>query len=531
MSKLFAVLLALACLALAFSGPLYALELQGFLTKDCKRHLGIIIYANDQTVETMNIDGQFEAFAIEDIDIVYAYNIIENPFRKFEIDERAINRLKAIYTEDTKEPRALAFAVRYIEDLIIFYSLEGKTHVHRMNDIFKLRPAPQSAQREQVMSKVSVPDFEFSDQSAKCPAALKTGGSRSVKPTRVLADKISIAEFIGSFAQGYDNLESFQERTYLYARPFLFEKKARLGLVFAGHRDEPSIPVPFYFQWSTGQPYRFQSQTVGGYKNHEFTPNTEPVFGVRSDVKSHAFHALFIGNAAGLSAGEKIFVSGSGPGLELKQPLTVQPSFNYMALMGGDFGPYSLSGGFYFPTFGIKTGAQEREILGREASYALRAMFTKSNYRMRAISSYTQYSNKRPSLDDVAVKWDDGQDGSNVGINSYKFSALFLRGGIDYEFTEKLGVSLDGIYVGGKYSETATYTNFGLQSGNVDFTKMTIQAQVRQSLGDYVSLSAAVNFFKNEYSSFFQNQSMNGKVRDKRNDQGMHFFGTLEFIF
>jgi hypothetical protein len=524
MFKIFA-----AAVLLIAGARLHALELQGFLTKDCQRHLGIIIYADDQTVETMGLDGYFHSVPIENIDIVYAYNIIGNPFRRFVVDKKALSHLKAIYTEDTKQPRAVAFPVRYIEDLVIFYSLDGKTHVHRMNDIFKLRPAPESALGEHLLSSAAPPEFEFSDQSAKCPAATtKTPATKSIKPTRVLADKISIAEFIGSFAQGYDNLESFQERTYLYAKPYLFDKKARLGLVFADKREEPGPSSSAYFQWSTGEPYRFQSQTVIGSKNHEFTPTTEPVFSVRSDVKSHAFHALFIGNVAALPAGSAVF---DGTVLELKKPLTVQPSFNYMALMGGDYGPYSLSGGFYYPTFGIKVGAQQREVLGREASYALRVMYTKPNYRLRVISSFTQYGSQRPTVDDVKVLYDEGTSEKKPVIN-YKFKALFVRGGIDYQFSPKLTVSLDGTLVDGNYGETALYNGSSALPGSVDFTKATVQMQVKQSFGDYVSLSAFVNFFKNRYASSMENAEAGGIiVPDKREDQGMHFFGTLEFIF
>lgn len=505
-----------------FCASTLALELQGFVTKNCRRYVGLTIYATEKSVEIMDLDGHFNEIAIDDIEVVYVFNIIENPFARFHIDERALRRLKSIYIEDSKDPRTIAFPTRYIEDLVIFYSLDGKSHVHRIADIYKLRPAPEGAKRDHTPPSYSNPGFEFSDQGGNCQ--IQTVKPGAVKPTRVLADKISIAEFLGSFEQGYDSLESFQERTYLYAKPFLFDRNTRLGIVIQGQREEPGLTLPIYFQWSSGEAYRFQSFNVIGLKNQEFTPNADPVFAIRTDVKSHAFHALFIGNVAGLPAGNKVFLGGSEI-LELKDDLTVQPSFNYIALMGGDYGPYSVSGGLFYPTYGIRVRNEYREILGSKASYMFRVMYTKPKFRVRAVTALTDYSSGRATEDDVLARSE--KDGPIGTVNTYKFNAAFLRGGIDYDLSPQLRVSVDGIYVGGSYQESQTYTtpSTTTASSDIKFRRLTTQFSVRRSFGDYVSLSAYANMIENSFESNFLNQD---KDREQRET---HFLGTLEFIF
>ena len=507
---------------LTFTAPVWALEVQGLVTKTCQRQTGIVGHASAETVEMIGLDGRFHAFPIADIDSVFIFNIIENPFTSFTVDAASLRRLKSIYVDDDPEARTLAFPVRFIEDLIIFYSLDGKSHVHRMADIYKLRPAPESALGEHRPPSHKNPGFAYSSQSAKCdtPASRPT----EIKPTRVLADKISIAEFFSSFEQGYDSLESFQERTYLYAKPVIFEPRNRLGLVFSGQREEPSIPAPVYFQWSTGEPYRFQSYNVLGMKSHEFTPNTEPVFALRSDVKSHAFHALFVGNVAGLPAGNAVF---SGSAMKLTGNLTVQPAFNYLAMMGGDYGPFSASVGFYYPTFGIKVRDQIREVRGSSASYAFRGMYTKRELRLRAIGSVTSYQSSRATEDDV--KGSFGEFQNDVHPENYKFNAVFLRAGVDYDLSPRLRVSLDGIYVGGNYKEFATYNdsmgNKSSGASDIDFKKFTTQFQVRRAFGNYVALAGYVNLVQNNYDSNFLNKDLDREQRET------NFFGTLEFIF
>ncbi len=499
-----------------------ALEVQGFITKNCQRHLGVVIYASDSTVETMDLDGKYQAIPIDDIETVYVFNIIENPIARFSVDQNALERLKAIYVEDSPDARTLAFPVRFIEDLIIFYSLEGKSHVHRLADIYKLRPAPASALGEHRPASAKNPGFEFADQSGHCPQPSSLN-AKAIKPTRVLADKISIAEFFGGFAQGYESLNSFQERTYLYAKPLVFDPYTRLGLTFGGEREEPGLPLPLYFQWSTGEPYRFQSFNVVGFKAQEVLPNTEPIFAIRSDVKSHAFHAVFVGNVAGLPAGNSIFVGG-GDLFKMKQDVTVQPSFNYLAMMGADFGPYSLSAGLYYPTYGVQVRDETREILGSTSAYAVRGMYTSRDFRVRVIGSLSKYSSGQATEDDVSGRTANNE---TVTVNTYSFDAHYLRGGVDYDFSRKLRLSVDGIYVGGNYKETATYASApGVpKPSDIKFRKFTTQVQVRQSFGKYIALTGAANFIQNNYNSNFVSI---GKDREQRETK---FFGSLEFIF
>lgn len=500
-----------------------AVEVQGFLTHDCRRHSGLIVYVTDDQVELVDLHGNLESLARDSIDTVYVFNVIENPIEKFRLDERALKRLKAIYLEDSKDARTLAFPVRYIEDLIIFYSLTGQTHVHTFADIYKLRPPPVAVLGEHVPKSFKAMNFEMIDQSAQCGTSETSAAT--VKPTRLLADKISISEFLHSFQNGYEALESFQERTYLYAKPFIFERSPRLGLVFQGEREEPGIPLPLYFQWSTGEAYRFQSESAVGLKRHEVTPNAEPVFSLRSDVKSHIFHGLFVGNVAGIPAGNSIFLQNDF--MKMTSDLTVQPSFNYLAMMGGDFGPYSLSVGFFYPTFGIKVGNEYREILGSTVSYAVRVMYTLAHLRLRAIGSWSAYDSTSPTKTDVLTR--SGESGTLGAPASFKFSSIFLRGGVDYDVSPRFAVGVDAIVVNGNYRESSDDHTTGatphLVDNNIRFNRLTIQPYIRQSFSNYVSITAYADILQNNYKAHFLGQD------SSRQQQETQFLGTFEFVF
>lgn len=504
----------LVLLSTLFAGAAHALEVQGFVTGSCQTFTGMIVNVADHQVEFIDMQGQHRRLDQDDVSTVFVYNVIDNPIEAFQVDAGALARLKAVYIEDSREARTLAFPVRFIEDLVIFYSLEGKSHVHTLGDIYKLRPAPASALGRHPARTYKKAAFEITETSGRCPAPASTTGA--IKPTRVLADKISISDFFHSFEQGYEGLESFQERTYLYARPLLFDQRTRLGLVFQGDREEPVLNAPFYFQWATGEPYRFQSWTVLGMKNHEFLPNTEPVFSIRSDVKSHVFHGLFIGNVAGVPAGQSLFVGNES--LKLSKDITVQPSFNYLVMMGGDFGPYSLSLGFFYPDYGMKINDEYREVEGTSPTYTVRAMYTTHDYRLRAITGFTKYKKDKANKDDVLAR--TGENGEIDSVGNFEFSSTFIRGGIDYTFSARTKASVDAIIVRGNYKEARNSVN-----SDLNFSKFTVQTSITQSFGNYVSLSAFANVLQNNYDTNFNNKPDKAEQRETR------FFGTFEFIF
>lgn len=495
-----------------FSHSLAALELQGIVTEECARHTGIPVYVNDINVTVLALNGVVESIPRAKIDTVAVYNVLENPFVHIPINESTLPYLKSIHLSGSEHHDSVAFAVRFIEDLVFFFSVEGRTLVHPLKDLHRLRPAKEMDEK-----KLSGKKYRFYfPESEKCPASRENEGDL-IKPTRLLADKISIEELYSSFENGYEALESFQERTYLYAKPLLYERNTRLGLILDGKREESGPHMPFYFQWSTGKPYHFQSFTMFGGKPTETLPNAESVMAIRSDVKSHVFHAHFVGNIMGMPAGEDIFSSDDTGGGSSLGTLNAQPSFNYMALMGGDFGPYSFSVGFYFPTFGLASGVEEREVLSSSSSYAVRAMYTTHKWRLRAVASQTEYDNSRPTKDDVLAASNDTE------INppsSYDFRSWFVRPGVEYNLTPEFKVSADVILLNGTYNE--------IMGGNANyfkFTRTTVQLAVQRAFGNYVNLLGYVNFLNHRFESEFTGAARN----DTKTDTKM--FGTLEFIF
>ena len=149
-------------------------------------------------------------------------------------------------------------------------------------------------------------ELSIPDGLVTCP----TDGIRgSLRPTRVIGDRIKVGEHLAKLAELFREVDGFEERTRVYARPFLFDRTMRLGLSYFRRGGNA---LPLYFRWASGRPYRFQSLTAIGRIQNPSLPSAAPSFSVRSDLKSHFFHAFFAGHLPSLAAGSH---SISSPGM------------------------------------------------------------------------------------------------------------------------------------------------------------------------------------------------------------------------
>jgi hypothetical protein len=320
-----------------------------------------------------------------------------------------------------------------------------------------------------------------------------------------------------SLQRGFEALESFKERTYLYAKPYLFEKNPRLGIQLGSKYEEfQNFRFPFYYQWSTGKPFRFQSFNLIGTQRQEIVPNLDPVNAIRTDVKSHLFHGAFIGNIIGVAAGDPVFLQEGRSWAKSELP-AVHTSFNYLALMGADYGPYSFSGGFYFPSFYFKVGDHQRELLGGSVKYAWRIMYTRAGYRLRVLASLVNLAVDKPGEEGIRARL--GEVKANPP-DEFSLESLFIRAGLDLEVTEELAFSFDWSSTGGKYFERT-----GPERSSIDFSRNGLAISAKFSFGDYVALSATG---RQQFSL------MSGALASTKadlNESQTYFFGSLEFIF
>ncbi len=472
-----------------------ALDIYSLIDSSCKVHSGLIVGADDQLIKIINLKGEFDEIERSKINTIVIFNSLENSIPELKIDKKLAELTKDFYVHEESKPLFTGWPVRFVEDLVIFYDTSGKSHVLDLADVTKIRDVEIPERTQSFKNRAEKISLNFNDVNSQC-SNLNENGKDGTGPTRIIDDKINVSEFLSNFEKGFQKIESYEQRTYFYSRPFLFEKRSKLGIVVFNNYQENAPVLPMYFQWATGKPYGFQTFNVFGSSPVEWVPLAEPSFVFRSDVKSHFFNATFVGNIAALPAGSSYFTNLS---IKLPRDTFAAHQYNYLTLLGADYGAFTLSFGTFFPIFDFQvkgTNTTEgREVLANAVSPAIRLMYSKGPLTLRFIYSTTQESGS-------------GSDNSGLRLTSalttapdnYNVTSYYVRGGIDYAFTKELKGGLDEIYSLANYTE-----NFGLNQYFFNSTYLTTSAYFLQSFGYYISVKVYANMFNENFNYKFVN--------------------------
>jgi hypothetical protein len=520
-------------LFLLFLSPLRAraVEIYSVLTHNCELVTGLIIDINDTEVGILDMDGKFRSVVRNEVEFLVVHNTLQNPYSKILLNDRTVLNQLDIYVGGSEKKLFSGWAVKFIEDLVIFFDDSGGTHVLELNQISKIRPTVITTKTHIDIRGAPVL-LKMGNIFFRCPMAQEKhkNNSGGVLPTRTLGDKVQISEFLSNFELGFQRLQSFKERTYLYARPFLYEKKTKLGITSNNkYFQNIKSDFPFYYQWSTGEPYRFQSFNQLGNVGNEYVPSAEPFFLARSDVKSHLFHATFVGNLQALPAGTDFYTEKKGvidsELLNNKNMIVSSPSLNYLALMGADYGPWSFSFGTYYPTYMIRYLNENtsvdyfREILAAKVSPMFRLMYTLKKLQVRGVISRTSYE-ENSGVNDKQLSVD--LNTSVIGlIKSYNFDSDFLRVGANYQINKNVQVGLDQIFLSGNYAED-TITD---DRNSIEFDHLVTSVFIRHFFGEKVTLGANASFVNIKESIKIESTS------DSEDLSEISLGGAFEFVF
>jgi hypothetical protein len=519
-------------LILIFSVPRVAnaLDVYSFIENDCAVHSGFIVGDEDLAIHLLSLEGIHEKVPKANIATIVIFSTLQNPIRSINLDPSLTGYAKEVYINDDNKPLFTGWPIRYIEDLIIFYDTLGKTHVLELSEITSIKDVKPSSEKINIVeSKPLVADFK--DVNSRC-SSLNSKKREGVGPTRIINDKISVADFLSNFEKGYRKVNSYQERTHFYAKPFLFEKRSKLGLLVFSRYDENPPILPGYFQWSTGKPYGFQTFDIFGSSPSELLPTGEPVTAFQSKLKSHFFNASFIGNIAALPAGSSYYynstatVSGQSP---FTRDAYVGNGFNYIAMMGADYGPYSLAFGTYYPTYAFRTRTLDsngtgtetvelREVLAASLSSMFKASYTKNRFNAHFVYAPLSQSSGSQS-DDTKLKKIFSYN--SVAIDSFQASTWFLRGGVDVTLTDDLKIGVDEIFSQSRYSELQGTKHYYFNDSHY-----TTSAYVSQSFGYYISVKVLFNLFDRSDDYIFPNLSGNTS-----GVMTTSYGGAFEFVF
>lgn len=514
-----------------------AIELYSLVMNGCETKVGLIVNTDENEVHILDVDGGLSILNRKDIELILVYNIHDNPIQSIDLNSGLKESLKEVYVDDIENTNFIGWPIRFVENLIVFYDINGKTHLVDLDKIKIFKEATADNLWVKNIANYKNVSFGLGDNLPECKD--DTDHSlQQVEPTRMISDRIRVHKFFTVYSTGFTNLKRFQRKTQFYAKPFLYDKETRLGFLFwpsyrfiNRYKNEIKLEfVPIYLQWSSGSHYGSQGEYSIGSKPVDLLPTVEPQFSLQSDVKSHFLTGTFVGNPVALSGG-KDFLIPYGLLFERffdsvdKSENSIYNQFNYLVLTGVEYDKYSLSAGFYYPVFGIFAKDIFREITSTKSSPMIRLMRTTKDLSFRLIYSRTNLKSSSPSEDGIGLVLSENMPGIFSDnwlleyLDFYDLKTQYMRVNLNYDLSSDINIGFSEVVFQGEYKE-----NLFTEDYKLNFLHFTSSLSVKQSFGDYTAIKAEINHFlrNNEYKA-------GGESGESSNNRVSLFF-SIEFF-
>ena len=504
-------------LAFLFSGFIFlekakALELYSIVYSECQHHTGLILDVEEDELLLLDTKGESRKLPRQAIETILVYNTVENPLSGIDLRHQHVVLPRKVTIQGEPDFEFAGWPIRFLEDLIVFYDIQGKSHLVNVEQVKRFESASDLNRENPITLKHISFVFGFGSNMPHC-RSLDESESSKVQPTRMLSDRISISKFLAVYQKGFDQLDRFESRTGYYARPYLYDTQTKLALLIQNDRYRAEIPqgLPLNFQWSTGRNFGPQGKLTLGLSEVSTLPNIEPVFAVQFSGKYHFLSLQYAGNISAFSYGEDFlinnrsfytsFFSKYNPDQSL-----VFPHFNQNTITGFDLGPYSFAGGLFYPVMAVQGNGIFREILSEKFSPIGVFKYTTDETRTEAILSVINLDSTNPSEDNIKlILAEEMSNQVNLSqassslidqIESFDLDSSFLRINYEQAFKDDLILGLSEVLLQGRYQERMQGEDYRL-----NFQHLVTSVNMNQVFGDYVALKARLNYFIRQYRS------------------------------
>ena len=499
-------------LLLWITPKLHGIELYSILQNNCQFKTGLIIGVDEQKIYMLDTHGGFSDLSRSGIEQILVYNTLDNPFDQIQLVSDLQSFARFVTVQGVEETSFSGWPIRFVENLIVFFDTEGKTHLVDVELIQGFKRAETLTGETKKIKQFKRYQFGFGNNLPECTRSPKAGFDL-VQPTRMISDQIKISKFLQVYQKGFTKLGRFQKRTSFYARPYLYEKKTKVGIVVDREDYQEELPqlMPLNFQWPTGSNYGPQGILNLGLYVNELLPNVEPVFGLKFSGKYHFLSVFFAGNPWAFSYGADYIVEGRmrfQNFFKKRDPTgnLVFPQYNQIALTGFEWGPYSILGGYYYPIIGLQGNGFFRELLAEQSIPIASFKYTAANTRLQLTLADIRLQSNNPTDSQIKLIYASemaqatalsASSTALIGqLDDFSLHSQMLRFNVDLDLNKEVQLGLSEVVFNGAYTETLQNQRYSLT-----YNQYITSARLQQEFGDYVALKIYLNYFIRQYHS------------------------------
>lgn len=489
-----------------------ALELYAILHDNCTPGIGLIIGVDHQSIFLLNTNGELVELEKKGIEHILVYNTLDNPFSKIDLSASLVDLARSVRVQGEEDSHFIGWPIRFLDQLIVFFDVEGKTHLVDIETIQGFNIVEEFSNSSKTIEQYKTYQFGLGSNIPEC-RELNDPANDRIQPTRMVSDPIKISKFLQVYQKGFTKLDRLQKRTTFYARPYLYEKKTKVGLVVGRDDFQEELPglMPLNFQWPTGSNYGPQGILNLGLYTNKMLPNVEPVFGVRFEGKYHFLSVFFAGNPWAFSYGtdfiirQRLFFEKFFSRMDAEGP-AVFPQYNQIALTGVEWGPYSIMGGYYYPVIAIQGNNIFREVLAEHSLPVAALKYTTQGTTYQLVLSDIKLSSNEPSANHINLIYAAEMSQATAlttassqlinEMDNFSLKSQFIRFNFTMDLADQVQIGLSEVLFSGTYQETLKNRDYHLS-----FNQYITSALMQQEFGDYVSLKFYLNYFIRHYHS------------------------------
>ena len=106
-----------------------ALELYSIVYSECRHHTGLILDVEEAHLLLLDTKGEFRMLTRQAIETILVYNTVENPLSGIDLRHEHVVLPRKVTIQGEPDFHFTGWPIRFLEDLIVFYGIQGKSHL------------------------------------------------------------------------------------------------------------------------------------------------------------------------------------------------------------------------------------------------------------------------------------------------------------------------------------------------------------------------------------------------------------------
>ena len=155
-------------LVLYIPGQAFSLEIYTLVGDNCGTETGLIVGGDERRIYMLNVDGRLSSIGQDDVRLILVYNIHDNPIPMVDLNSELGSLLREVELSDVEKTNFIGWPIKFIDQVIIFFDIDGKTHLVDLEKIKNFSAPEQPFNKRKEISNAKPTQFGLGTSLSQC---------------------------------------------------------------------------------------------------------------------------------------------------------------------------------------------------------------------------------------------------------------------------------------------------------------------------------------------------------------------------